>query len=196
MNVLCCVPFHPLCGLTKYTVVDKALSPTLSVGMLAVGPGDSQALFSPSHQCISTEVRSQDCSSCAPGPTVGAMETAQTLALPNLRVFMPTKPTAAKARPVPAAGALVVLLDVSQVVNLGDCLRRCNSVVCAAVRRDFSSSSLVTGPLGLSSDFSPTSACIPCTGVCSRGCRSTGAHQAGNSQGSNWGEWATRAGRC
>lgn len=42
MNVLCFVPFRPLCGLTKHT----ALGPTLTVGMLATGPGDSQALSS------------------------------------------------------------------------------------------------------------------------------------------------------
>ena len=79
MNVLCCVPFHLLCVLTKYTIVGTALSPALTVGMLAIGPGDSQALFSPGHWNRSTEVRSQDCSSCAPGPTVGSMEAAQTL---------------------------------------------------------------------------------------------------------------------
>ena len=47
MNVLCCVPFRPLCRLTKYTVVGTALGPTLTVGMLAVGPGNSQVFFFP-----------------------------------------------------------------------------------------------------------------------------------------------------
>lgn len=48
---------------------------------------------------------------------------------------------AAKARPGSAAEALA-LLDVSQVLNLGICLQRCDSVVGAARRRNFSSSSL------------------------------------------------------
>ena len=67
-------------GSQKYTIVGTALSTTLTVGMLAIGPGVSQTLFSPGHQCRSTEVRSQDCSSHAPGPIVGTMEAAQTLA--------------------------------------------------------------------------------------------------------------------
>ena len=65
VNVLCYVPFHPLCGLTKYTVVGTALGPALSVGMQAIGLVDSPALFSPSHCCRCTELMSQDCSSCA-----------------------------------------------------------------------------------------------------------------------------------
>ena len=54
--------------------------PLLTVGMLAVGPGVSKALFSPGHQCRSTEVRCQDCNSHAHGVAVGPMEAAQTLA--------------------------------------------------------------------------------------------------------------------
>ena len=38
------------------------------------------------------------------------MEAAQTLAWPNPQVYVPTKPTAAKARPVSAVGELVVWL--------------------------------------------------------------------------------------
>ena len=52
--------FHPLCRLTNYTVVGTALSPTLNVGTLVIGLGIFQALFSPGHQCRSTEVRPQD----------------------------------------------------------------------------------------------------------------------------------------
>ena len=103
--------------------------------MPAIGPGDSQALVSPGHQHRSTEVRSRDCSSHAPGHTLGAMEAAQTLTWPNSQVYVPTKPTAAKARPVPAAGALVVLPDVSQVLNIGSHQRRCNSTVHVPTRR-------------------------------------------------------------
>ena len=43
------VPFCLLCGLTKYTAVGTALSPTLTVGMLAIGPGGSQVFFSLGH---------------------------------------------------------------------------------------------------------------------------------------------------
>ena len=56
------------------------------------------------------------------------MEAAQTLAWPSSYIYMPTKLTAAKARPVSAAGALV-LLDVSQVLNLGRHQWRYNSMV-------------------------------------------------------------------
>ena len=74
MSVLCCVPFHELCRLTKYTIVDTALVPTLTVDMPSVGPGDSQALFSPGHWLRSMEVRSQDCTNCVPGSPLGAVE--------------------------------------------------------------------------------------------------------------------------
>lgn len=40
MNVLCCVPFHPLCGLTKYTLVGTSLGPAVTVDMLGIGPVD------------------------------------------------------------------------------------------------------------------------------------------------------------
>ena len=112
VNVLYCISFCLLCRLTKYTIVGTALGPTLTVGMLAIGSGgDSQTLFSPGHQCRSTEVRSRDCSDHVPEPTVGTMEAVHTLALPNPLVNVPTNPTAAKARPATAAGALF-LLDV------------------------------------------------------------------------------------
>ena len=42
-------------------------------------PHNSQALFSPSHQYRSTDVRSQHCSSHVPRPTVRDMESARTL---------------------------------------------------------------------------------------------------------------------
>ena len=47
MNELCCVPFCLLCGLTIYTVLGTALILTLTVGMPAIDPGVSQALFLP-----------------------------------------------------------------------------------------------------------------------------------------------------
>ena len=109
MGVICCVTFHPLCELSDYTVVGSALGHTLTVGMPAVGPGVFQMLFSPGHQHRSTEVRSWDYSDHGSEPTVGA---AQTLVWPNPSVYMPTKSTAAKARPILAAGALTVCSDV------------------------------------------------------------------------------------
>ena len=112
-------------------------------------------------------LRSGPKTSRAPEPTVGAMEAAQTLAWPNPNVYAPTKPTAAKARRIPAAGVLLVLLDVSEMLNLGRCQQRCNSMVHATAWRDFSCSSLVTWPPGLSCDFSPNFTCVPPTGVCS-----------------------------
>ena len=157
--MLSCVPFHPLCRLTKCTVVGTALSPTSTVGILAVGPGVSQALFSPGHQHRSTEVRFQDCSSHAPGPAMGVMHAAQILAQPSPCVYMPTKPTAAGARPTPAAGALIHL-DIPQTLSLQSQQRECKSVVPAAMRRDFSSSSLVHGPWG----STVVSAPFPCVG--------------------------------
>ena len=54
--VFCCVIFHLLCWLTNYTIVETALSPTLTMVIVAVVPGFSQALFSPSHQCRSPKV--------------------------------------------------------------------------------------------------------------------------------------------
>ena len=138
------------------------------MGMLAIGPGVSKALFSLGLQCRSTKVRSQDCSHRAPAPAGGVTEAPQTLAWPNPHLYVPTKPTAAKARPVSAAVALFHL-HVLQVLNLQSRQRGCKSVVPAATRRDFSSSSLDAWPLGLSCGFSPTSVCGPLTRVCSRG---------------------------
>lgn len=92
--------------LTNYTVAGTALSPTLTVSMLAVGPDVSQALFSPGHLCRFTEVRSLDCSNRAPGPAVGVTEEAQILAWSNPYVYLLTKPTSAKARPISAVGEL------------------------------------------------------------------------------------------
>ena len=52
------------------------LGPALTVGMLVIGPDDSQALFSLSHWHWYNEVRFKYCSSCALGPTVGSMKVA------------------------------------------------------------------------------------------------------------------------
>lgn len=58
------------------------------------------------------------------------------------------------------------------------------SVLPVAIRRDFSSFSLATWPLGLSCGFSPISVCIPLTGLCSWGCPRTHVPaQVGGCQG-------------
>ena len=108
----------PVVQTHKVTAVGTALGPVSTLEMPEVSPSVPQALFSQGHQCRSTEARSQNCSSCAPGPTVGAMEAAQTLAWPSLHVYVPTKPTAAQARHVPAMGAPVVHSDVLQVLHV------------------------------------------------------------------------------
>ena len=46
MGELCCVPFHPLCEISDYTVVGIALDPTLTMAMPAIGPGVSDVVFS------------------------------------------------------------------------------------------------------------------------------------------------------
>lgn len=63
-----------------------------------------------------------------PGPTVGVMETAQILARPSSCMHAPTKPTAAKVRPLLASGVPAVSLDVLHVLNSQSWWRRCNSV--------------------------------------------------------------------
>ena len=62
-------PFHQ-CVITDYTVLGMALGTTLTIHMSVIGPGISQVLFSPGHQCRSTEARTQDCSIHAPEPPV------------------------------------------------------------------------------------------------------------------------------
>lgn len=58
MNMLCCITSPLLYGPTKYTAGGTALGFISTVGMLAVGPGVFQVLFSPGHHRRSTEVKS------------------------------------------------------------------------------------------------------------------------------------------
>lgn len=118
MCVFCWVTFHSFCGLTKYTAVGTALDPTLTIYVLVIGPGVSQALFSPGHQCRSTEVRTQGCSIHAPGPAMGAVESVQTLAWSKPCVCTHTKATTAKASLLSAVGTLVICSDVPPALNL------------------------------------------------------------------------------
>lgn len=82
--------------------------PCRNLGRPVVGPGVSQALFSPGHQHRFTEGGSQHCSSHAPGPAVVAMEAAQPPARPS-----PHKAHSSKAGPISALRALIVLLGCS-----------------------------------------------------------------------------------
>ena len=118
MSVVCCVTSFSVCGLTECTVVGTALSHTLAVGIVVIGLCVSQALFSLGHQHRSTEVRTRHCTIHALGPAVGSMEASQTLAFSNPHMYMPTEPTAAKARPVSELGTLSVHSSVLPVLNL------------------------------------------------------------------------------
>lgn len=95
-----------MCRFTEYTVVGTV--------MPAIGLGVSQVLFSPSYQFISTEVRSQDCSSFVLGPTVSAMEAAQILVGPKPHVYIPESPQMLKADPSQLEG----YSDIPHVLNL------------------------------------------------------------------------------
>ena len=106
------------------------------------------------------------------GLVVGAIEAAQTLVWSKPCSYMPTEIIITKARPGSAARTLV-LLDVSQVLNLGSHRWRYNFKVHAPMRRDFSSSSLVFF-LVLKRGFSLICVCGPPTGVCSD---PAGAHE-------------------
>ena len=121
-------------------------------------------MLSPGFWHRSTEVRSQ--------ASVRAVEAVQTLAWPNPDMYMPTKSTADKPSPIAVAGTLVCS-DVPHALNLGSQKQRCNSIIRATVRRDFSSSSLVFF-LVLKRGFSLTCVCGPPTGVCSD---PAGAHE-------------------
>lgn len=125
---------------------------------------------------------------------MGAVEAAQTLPCPSPAVYVPRKPTAARVRPFPAAGALVVLSDVSQALNLGSLQRRCSSTVDTAVRRVSAllfqlhgpwASAVVAAP-PLTVDHPPDSALEVCW--------STEAHWAGRNQVDNWGRRGAQVG--
>lgn len=104
LSVLCCVTFHPFCKLTRDIFVGTALSTISIMGMLAVGPGASQGLFSQGYQCKSTEIRPQDCSIYELRPTLAGMKAAQILAWASPHGYAPTKPIVAKVRCIQAAG--------------------------------------------------------------------------------------------
>lgn len=131
------MPSVTCCAGSQSALLSTAFGPACTVGTQAVGPGVPQVLCAQNHQHRSTEVRYQDRSSRAPGPAVGA---AQTLAL---LLCVPTEPTAAKAGPVPAAGAPFPLGRPARAAELTES---------AAV-------AWITQPRGGGSVFSLTSAC-------------------------------------
>ena len=99
-----------------YWAPTDLVSPTLTTGLLPIAPTISQ-LFSQDHKQRSTKSRSQDCSNCVLEVTVWAMEAVQILIWTNCHKYMPTKSTAAKARPISASGALICS-DVSHALSL------------------------------------------------------------------------------
>ena len=120
-SAFCAVTRHPSYGLTKYTVVGTALSPTSTVRMQAVSPGVPQALCSQSHQHRSA---GNDPLKWGSRTTVVThlnplLELSKQCRLqPSLCVHAPTNHRAAKARLVPATGAPIVHLDVLQALSI------------------------------------------------------------------------------
>ena len=83
------------------------------MGMLVIGPGVFQTLFSLGHGTDPLKSGSWIWSSDhRSGPTVGSVRAAQTLVWLNPHVYMPAESIVAKARPTLAMGAFIVLLDV------------------------------------------------------------------------------------
>lgn len=189
VNMLCSVPFTCCVGLQSI-ISGTNLSPTLIMGMLSVDLGDSQALFTSGHQHKSTEVRSHTALVIHVNP-LGKYGGRLDYSLVQLPYYMPTKPTAAKARAVSTAGALVCLA-VSKLLNSGSCQWKCNSEVHAVARRF----QLFFGNMNpeLGCGFRSNSSCVFPTGICSTGCQSTETCQAEKSQGGDQDEQATQAG--
>lgn len=99
------------------------------------------------------------------GPTVGTVGAAQTPKSPNSYMYVPTKATDAKARLILVVEEFIVGSDILQVLA-SLVIVRFNPQFCAVASRDFSSYSLVSQPLWLTLDLSPTSACGLPSGVC------------------------------
>lgn len=120
--MLCVATCHLLCGLTKYTVIDTALNPALTMGMPAISPGIPQVLFSQSHQHRSVGTNPLKSGTS----TTVVMKLDPSWELKKQPRLWPgpvstcthSKPTAGKARPVPAVKVPVVHSDVLQVLSL------------------------------------------------------------------------------
>lgn len=126
VSALCCVTFHPSCGFTKCTAVVAALSPTSAKGMPAIALVPLRLCAHKARGAWGSGYRAAVVA--YPGPTVGVMETAQTLARPSSCARALTRPAAAKVRPLLASGVPAVSLDVLHVLNSQSWWRRCNSV--------------------------------------------------------------------
>lgn len=113
--------------------------PYSTIGIVIIGCGVSQALFSQGHPHRPTKVISQDCNSHEPGPTVGA-KAVQTMAWPNPHVC-PKSPQLLK--PHSSARALVFCLGILRVLSLQSWQQRFKLVVYIATSKDFSFFTLI-----------------------------------------------------
>lgn len=75
-------------------------------------------------------------------------------------MHMPPKPTAGRIRLISVVRVLAVHSQVLHVLDIPGGSQRFYSTAHVAARRDFSFSSLVTQPLGLSFDFDPSSTTV------------------------------------
>ena len=124
------------------TLVSTAPGPTLTMGIPAHGLGVSQMLFSPGHQHRPIEIRTQDCIQPGAGSTVVLAPSPH---VPAHKVYSCESYTCCDT--VVGVGGGEVLLfhsDALQGLRLQTGCG-CKSIVCAAVRRDFSVSSLTLG---------------------------------------------------
>ena len=108
----------------------------------------SWALFSPSYQHRSPEVNPRIAVIIDPDPLWVLRGQLRLWPGPTSNVDVPTKSTAAEARPVSATGTFIVHSDILQVLSVQSQLLGYKSIVCVAVRKDFISSSLVAWLLG------------------------------------------------
>ena len=172
-NVLCGITCHPLCGLTTYTVVGIALSPTSIVGMQAIGPRVPQVHCSHSHPHRSTGTDPLKSGTrttvVAHMDPMGAGKQPTPQPSPaSVCLHVHTRPTAAEARPLPAMGAPTVYSRAPQALSL----QRQGSGVKPGIAQPqglalgFSPAFQVAWSLEISSDFSPTSTCGQSAGAC------------------------------
>ena len=88
--------------------VGTAVVPTLTMGMMAHGPGVSQLLFSQGHQHRFSEVRSWDCIEHEAGPAVVLRGSSGSI-LARPLVWEPTNSAATKAIPAMSERALSLI---------------------------------------------------------------------------------------
>lgn len=154
------VACHPLCRLITYSL-GHCPQPHLSHGNSGGWPGclSGTELTKPvswTHWCRAAEVRPQDCCGRTTGLTMGAIELAQTSALP---LYVPTETSAAIARPDLPTGAPVMCLHIP--LSLQSCQWHINLQITQLLGHssDFSPAFEVMWPLRISLDFSPSYMC-------------------------------------